>query len=416
MTEHLVIIFAYHFPPENRIGGARPFRFAKYLSRLGYACRVFTASEQTSGGNADAEYVPDPFATGSARGIAWHLERAARKFYLPGDTGMRWSYHAARAARAHIRKHPGARVTVFSSYPPLGCHLAAWQLVRGGLAGWIADFRDPMRNESVAEHLNSFQKATDRWLEKALLSRADAVIANTEEAAVRWRGSFPSLNGKAHVIWNGFDPESRIPALPIPSREYKVLTHAGELYGGRNATAILESVARLFAEKRLPSGSVRVRLIGPAEATALPSQPFLDRARSDNWLDLITELIPQQDALQAARTSDSLLLLQPQSSTQVPGKLFEYLQIGRPILAFVQPNSPTERILERSGVPYRCVYPDSSAEATDETLAQFFRLPSATVAASPWFEEHFDARRQTNALHILIQSLHGGRTHDGERI
>jgi glycosyltransferase involved in cell wall biosynthesis len=392
MTEHLVLIFAYHFPPENAIGGARPFRFSKYLSRLGYDCRVFTASDRS---------VTHPWHS-----LSWQFERAVRKVYLPGELGMQWSYHASRAARAHTRAHPGTCVTIFSTFPPLGSHLAAWQLARGGKFRWIADFRDPIRNEHVGEPINSFQRWVDRWLEHAVIRRADAVIANTDAALVRWREKFPSLNGKVHLIWNGFDPEERVKALPAFSGVCRMLSHTGELYGGRSAAPILESLARLIAEGRLPAGSVRVRLIGPAEAGALPNQEFLCRARAEGWLDLVTERIPQCEALQIVQSSDSLLLLQPQSATQVPGKLFEYLQIGRPILAFIQPNSPAERLLDQSGAAYRCVYPGSTPEEIDDTVADFFNLPSTAVAASPWFEEQFNAENQTRQLDAIIRSLH----------
>jgi hypothetical protein len=149
-------------------------------------------------------------------------------------------------------------------------------------------------------------------------------------------------------------------------------------------------------------------LVGAAETGALPNQEFLGRAQADGWLELVTKQIPQREALQIACSSDGLLLLQPQSITQVPGKLFEYLQIGRAILAFIQPNSPAERLLERSGLPYRCVYPCSTAEAIDETVASFFDLPSTPVAPSPWFEEFFNAENQTRMLDAIIRSLHNG--------
>src|ERR1700739_2776060 len=128
MTEHIILIFAYHFPPENAIGGARPFRFSKYLSRLGYTCRVFTAADQTGRNDSKTEYVPDPFVAHPRRGLGWQFERAIRKVVLPAELGTRWSYLAFRAARAHMRAHQGARVTSFSTFPPLGPHLAAYQL------------------------------------------------------------------------------------------------------------------------------------------------------------------------------------------------------------------------------------------------------------------------------------------------
>ena len=274
MTEHLVLIFAYHFPPENTIGGVRPLRFSKYLSRLGYTCRVFTAADQTGRNDPNTVYVPDPFVTHSRRGVGWQLERTVRKVFLPGEVGMRWSYHASHAARAYIRAHPGVYVTIFSTFPPLGSHLAAWQMARGGKSRWIADFRDPMGNERLGEPINPFQRTVDRWLEYSWVRSADALIANTDGAVVRWQKRFPSLNRKVHLIWNGFDPEERIAPLPASAGDCRVLSHVGELYAGRCATPILESIERLIATNRLPTGSVRVRLIGTGKLEHFRNRSF----------------------------------------------------------------------------------------------------------------------------------------------
>jgi len=159
---------------------------------------------------------------------------------------------------------------------------------------------------------------------------------------------------------------------------------------------------------RLLAARVLVLLIGPAHSDCIPDPEFIRRARTEGWLDLIDDVVPRNEARKLARTSDGLLLLQPQSATQVPGKLFEYLQIGRPILAFIQPDSPSERLLAQSGVPYRCVYPDSAPEAVDDVVAEFFGISSNPVAACPWFEEHFSADKQACQLDTLISSLHDG--------
>ncbi len=406
MTKHLVILFAYHYPPENTIGGERPFRFAKYLARLGYTCQVFTAAEQTGRHDPNTEYVPDPFFTRPRSSFAWQLERAIRKFILPGELGTQWSYRACQAARAYLRAHPGARVTVFSTFPPLGAHLAAWQLARKEHLPWIADLRVPLPDWAGHSEVHAYQKSVYRWLERAILQRADMVIANTDGALAKWQKEAPSLDGKIQVIWNGFDPEERIRPLPVPPRDYKVLSHVGHLYRERSVTPILESVARLIAAGRLSPGSVHLRLIGSAEAGALPSPEFLALAQKEGWLTLHTKRIPRSDALEISRSSDGLLLLQPLSTTQVPGKLFEYLQIGRPILALVPPDSPSKRLLEQSGVPYRCVFPGSAPEAIDAAVAGFFALPSTSVAPNAWFEEQFNAENQTSTLRRLVTSVH----------
>jgi hypothetical protein len=147
-------------------------------------------------------------------------------------------------------------------------------------------------------------------------------------------------------------------------------------------------------------------LIGPAETGALPNPQFLERALAAGWLELVRERIPQLDALQIARSSDGLLLLQLQSDVHLPAKIFEYLQIGRPILAFIRRDSPAEWLLKRSGVPNRCVYPDSTPELTDDTVAGFFDLPSNAIAPSSWFEQQFNVENQTRQLDAIIRSLH----------
>ena len=399
-------MFAYHYPPENAIGGERPFRFSKYLSRMGYTCRVFSAADQTGREDPNTESIADPFFVNPRHKLSWQFERAVRKVLLPGALGTHWCYQASNAAKRYLEKQPDTRVTLFSTFPPVGSHLAAWQLARSTNFPWIADFRDPMANESFAKSMNLFQRLVDQWFEKLLIRRADAVILNTSGALARWQEKYPHLRGKAHLIWNGFDPEDRLSPLPSSSGDCRVLSHTGELYGGRSATPILESIGRLIAAKRLPAGQIRVRLIGPMEREELPSQEFLDSARSHGWLELVAQKIPKLDALQIARSSDSLLLLQPQSSTQVPGKLFEYLQIGRPILAFVAPNSASQQLLEQSGVPYRCVYPGTCPARIDDIVAEFFHLPSVAVAANSWFEEQLSAEKQTRVLDAIIRTVH----------
>ncbi len=412
MTDHLVLIFAYHYPPEDVIGAARPFRFAKYLFRLGYKCRVFTAAEQLARSDPDTEYVPDPFITYSRRSPSWQMERAVRKLLLPGERGMHWSDHACRAARAYIKAHPAARVTLFSTFPPLGPPLAAWQLARSENLHWIADFRDPIPDAWNDESAHWLQNRVYRRLERGIAQTASAVIFNTDTAMAKWEESFPTLAGKAQVIWNGFDPEDRVASRPLASGTSQILSHTGELYGGRDVTPILESIRRLMTTDRLPARGVRVRLIGAAEPEALPNQEFLDRIRSAGWLELVSHRVSKHEASRIVQSSDGLLLVQPQSATQVPGKLFEYLQIGRPILAFVQPDSPSERLLAQSGVPYRCVYPGSAPDEVDDIVAGFFSLSSEPVALSPLFEEQFNAEFQTTQLDAIIRQLHNQPVRD----
>jgi hypothetical protein len=90
---------------------------------------------------------------------------------------------------------------------------------------------------------------------------------------------------------------------------------------------------------------------------------------------------------------------------QVPAKVFDYVRIGRPILAYTPNGSPLAGILMKSGVPHQIIYTDSPEPVRDEKLMALLRLSSEPVQPSPWFLEQFDASRQTSTLVDILESL-----------
>jgi hypothetical protein len=185
-----------------------------------------------------------------------------------------------------------------------------------------------------------------------------------------------------------------------------VFSHVGELYEGRSISALLESLSRLFDAGKLNPAEIKIRLVGGARSTSLPTPAFLEAAVKTGWLDLLPRQVPQEEAHSIMETSDGLLLIQPHSTLQVPGKLYEYLQIGRPVLAFVPPDSSIERILQRSGVPYQCAYSTDAPDTLDTSVLRFFAFDSTSVRPSEWFENEFNVERHAGKLARLIDNLH----------
>ena len=244
---------------------------------------------------------------------------------------------------------------------------------------------------------------------------ADFTIANTDTAQAWLKKKYPSLGNRIELIWNGFDPEVRLTPLPLISSGRKIVAHVGHLYGGRTATPILESLRRSIDKGFLDPARFQVLLVGQVEANAMPSPEFLEIAVREGWLKIDPEQVPLSEAHRIVQSANGLLLIQPQSTLQVPGKLFEYLQIGRPILAFVPPHSPVERILQKSGVPYTCVYPETGEEEFDRAIREFFLFDHKDARPSDWFEQQLNARNHADALANLIEAVHQGRSPARER-
>lgn len=404
MSRPVLLLISYHFPPDEAIGGARPYRFYKYLKRLGYECHVLTASRQEAGADTDVEYVPDPLRIRPHQGFWWQAERITWKFLLRAELVLGWAHAVRQAGQSFLNSRKESRITILSSAPPVGPHLAAMRLAFQSGYPWIADFRDPIH--TVTGERANLQGMIAPALEGLILSRADAVLANTDAMRERWIGRHSGLREKIHVLWNGFDPEDVIQPYPLPRRERKVVSHVGELYGGRSIRPILYALQRLFDAGRLSYSGVCIRQVGPTEPAELPDAKFLDDARTRGWLEL-KEPVPAKEARALALDSDGLLLVQPHTAVQVPGKLFDYLRMGRPILAFIVRGSPVENILQKSCIPHVCIYPEHSPEVMAARLREFFgMLGGELVSPSSWFQENFEAPRQTETLHRLIRTLY----------
>ncbi len=401
----LVLLITYHFPPDNAIGGARPYRFYKYLKRIGYECHIITAAVQEAGASADIEYVSDPFETEPHGRIAWHIERIGRKFLWGTGLKLQWSASAFRAGRSFLKRRKNDKIVILSSAPPVATHLVGMGLSACSGRPWIADFRDPI--SSAFDGHFSLHNIVANGLTWLVMWRTDLALANTDAMHRSWCSRYPGLGSKTRTLWNGFDPEDTIGTYVLPMRERKILSHVGELYGGRSIRPVLQAALRLIENGRLDAKNILIRQIGLAEQGELPDADFLQTAQADGWLEL-REPVPAKEARSMALESDGLLLIQPQTAVQVPAKLFEYLRLGRPILAYVMRDSPAMHILQQAGVSFECIFPGDTPERIEKQLLNFIAmLDGQPVIYNQWFVDNFDASRQVETLDAMIRVLTG---------
>jgi len=403
-TKRPIVMLAYDFPPENASGAQRPFRFSKYLRYLGHKVHVVTASRQNELAGDGVSYArPSPEKGETyfkrSRSLAW-MQRV-----LPYNDSLPWIPQAVGRSEEFVKSNEGT--VVISTSPPVAAHIAAAVLKCRNDIRWIADFRDPLRDNPFRTRLSG--RPYDTAVERLVVSYADAIIVNTNVVVEALRKRYPNAASKVHVIWNGYDPEEALGPAAIEDRPHKILLHAGAIYGGRHPGALLASLVRLMTRGVLRQSDIRLKLVGliDAEEEWVAESNFFNLVKQ-GWLEYSGGVVPKEEAQKDIAGADFLLLLDMNKKgvgIQVPAKLFEYVRIGRPILAFTARNSPSEWILRNCGIPHSCVYPDDVPGDVDKKLLTFLRHSSEPVRPSQWFQDNFTAVEQAKYLDRVISLL-----------
>jgi glycosyltransferase involved in cell wall biosynthesis len=278
---------------------------------------------------------------GRSRARTWASQRLAPAKAVIGDLCSWPDEHAGWAVPAYryaVRLLRRERFdAVLSVCPPVSAHLSALLLRRRFPAlVWFAQYHDPwglIRSQCRQRHIAGMDRL-DRVLECVVVRRCDRIVCATEEASTLFAEAY-GIGSRCRTLHNGFDPEDFPASSQFQRTDCRLtFTYTGSLYGQRDPKPFLDSLSRLIRAGRVHADQVRVCLIGDCER-------FQDRSVramvQELGLESVVELVPPvsySEALGRLAQSDVLLLLAEGQPSQIPAKLFEYLHVQRPVLAF----------------------------------------------------------------------------------
>jgi len=366
MRKRLLLV-AFHFPPlQGSTGVHRSLAFARYLGRHGWDVTVLTATpcaypRQSLDNNA---LVPEGLRV--IRALALDAQRHLALFgryphaLATPDRWRSWIYSGLRAGHRLVREW--APHAIFSTYPIASAHEIALRLSRSCALPWVADFRDPMGQDSYPDD-ERIRKAY--WaLEQRVLQHCAAVTVTTEGTAALYRSRYPSFPAdRIQVIPNGFD-EMAFPPLETPTGERPPgplrFLHSGNLYPHeRNPQFFFRAVAELRAEGRLSPDIARFDLRGGGYPDRY--QPQIASLGIGDMVRLLPGL-PYREALREMHDSDFLMLFQAANcNRQIPAKLYEYLYVARPVVGFTDPAGDTGKLLAELGIDTVAPLDDTAA-------------------------------------------------------
>lgn len=287
--------------------------------------------------------------------------------------------------------------TLITTGPPHSLHLIGLKLKEKTGLKWIADFRDPWINIGYHQKLKLTKSSENkhREMELGVLQKADQIIVTSFSTKDEFE---QKTKRPVSLITNGFDNHKRIKLLPD---EKFILSHIGSLLSGRNPVNLWKALAELIEEKTDFKSAFRLQLIGKVSQSVLDS--IFDMGLK-NHVDVLG-YVSHEEALKYQQQSRVLLLIEindPKTKGIIPGKLFEYLQSKRPILAIGPEGWDVCQILEktRSG---KC-FEYSGKEKIKEKLWQMFQeYKTGDFQNSPINLEKYHRRELTRELSDLIK-------------
>jgi hypothetical protein len=383
-----VLMISYVFPPTGGSGVQRSMYFAKYLPEFEYEPCVVCGRPRSKGGVTDPRLLSElgrdlnrmtvpciepaclfrPIGRFCAqfgrigKGIAWRIGSVndwVEKLLSP-DALLPWArWYAGRVAT--WARSQGVSL-IYSTSDPYSNHLLAWLVHRQLRLPWVADFRDLWTTDWMYDRIHRRVTARDQRYEHMFLTNASAVVSVTEGYCDELRQLAPQgHNSKVCLIRNGVDLATFPDPHGLSPRDGLQVGYVGIMYDAGWSEAFVTALREVNQEV---SCSVARKWRWVVAGKMSKTQRAAAAKLGDDFDYL--GYVPVSRARELMVESD-LLLIQiirgENAHGNVPGKLYEYLASGRPILC-LQPKgveSETAKLVRRHNAGYVCEMEDQPA-------------------------------------------------------
>lgn len=390
-------LFVWLFPPLISGGVYRPTALVRYAASAGWKVSVI-AGPVPHKPSAAGLYLLDQIP--SSVTIARVPEfRSRPAFWLPSlDGGFIHGVEGYFKAIALLERAPPA--VVMASGPPFHNFVAAYFTARRYGARLVLEYRDEWTQTpfDFVERGN----ANQRWEERCLCE-ADLVIFTTASQRQHLMRVYPFLDGaKCAVVANGWEPaDAPPPALRRPPKDESriVITFAGNLGDHTLPGPFLETLREALEAAPELRQRLRLRFLGQKSGRALEQ---IKRFRFQEILELI-DVAPKPEAFQAIRDADALLILNtPLFERYMPGKLYEYLASGTPVLVYGRGGEVGRVVTELGAGP---VIPENDARLLRQTIENIsaWDMQAKRDIRDEWLARHTRETLSGKLLRLLDQ-------------
>ncbi len=428
------LLITYYWPPSGGAGVMRWAKMTKYISQYGWQPIIYTPLDNEVAVHDESLLKDIPSDLVVIKTPIWEpydlyktflgrkkkeklysgfinekkKESLAQKisvfirgnFFIP-DARMFWIKPSIRFLKKYLREHPVD--AIISTGPPHSMHMIADELHRTTGIPWIADFRDPWTNIDFYKdlRLTKWGDARHHKLEKRILSNASKVVVVTWGMKDEFRGL--SARDDIVVILNGFDDADYTRINPGSLDEDFTIMHVGSMNKDRNPEVLWKAIQQAISGSAQLKEKIKIKLIGPVDFSVRES---IERFGLKPYTFFI-EFVPHTEAIRHQQQAQLLLLVinnAPSSQAMLPGKLYEYLGSGRPILCIGPLESDAAKLLEmtKGGI----VHDYDDMEGIKRRILDDFKLyQSGQLSGSAEGIEKFTRRHMAGEFAKLLEQV-----------
>lgn len=400
MNKRLLLV-SYDFPPTGGGGVQRNVKFLKYLSRLGWDTSVLTVRErpffvydesllkEVEGSTIFRSMSLDPvsvgfkvkkvlakvkslFGSGSVETAAklsegaWYVGayRKIRDWTLLPDGACGWipfanrlGYKIARSEKPDI---------LLGTFPGPSNAFVTYNIAKKFKIPYVLDFRDAWLDDPYTTFPSAFHRYYHAHYEKKIVLGAAKVIVYGDPLKEILELKYPVLKGKVEVITNGFDPEDLDGLVPVQRNESKVrLVYSGAVYIDRRETFVTFIGAVCTLPKHILE---KLEVIFVGDKLAWTEELVASSGLKD--VVRFTGYLPHKEALNYLSSADAaLMFLKKGDTVALTGKIFEYIGLGLPIIACVEPLGACATLLSSINHAQGVCSPSSTQEIASRIIA-----------------------------------------------
>ncbi len=406
-----VLVIAYYYPPMGLSGVQRTLKFTKFMLRHNLQPTVITSDAvgyfahdnsllkeaQDAGIRILRVAGREPNALLKRLGtvrlpkewIRKFMHKLSQTFFIP-DNKISWSRHAFKKASEILSTEKFD--LIFVTIPPFSSFSMAAKLKQKFDIPLFVDYRDIWYDSYLAFYPTPLHKYLNKKMEYNALKAADKISVTNRRVKERMLNLYKFLTFDDIILLpHGFDHEDfeSTPAEPKPNRKMR-LTYSGIFYNHNTPKYFLKAFNLLRFERPDIAANIELHFVGDINKSnkkLIRKLNLREFVRDHGYID-------HKNAISKIKSSDVLWMMLGKwkySDMILPGKLYEYMGSGKPIIACL-PDGTARNAAKEYGASF-ITEPDDVKQIKD-TLIKVYDLYLKNELPKPDEEYIFKFRRE----------------------